>query len=53
MHTRIAYVRQDFLHRPSRQIAAQHAMVVMEDLQVRTMSASGKGCTGAPGTAVF
>lgn len=53
MHTRIAYVREDFLHRPSRQIAAQHAMVVMEDLQVRNMSASGKGCTGAPGTAVF
>ena len=49
LHSRIANVRQDFLHKASSQIAAQHAMVVIEDLQVRNMSASAKGSTVAPG----
>lgn len=49
LHSRIANVRQDFLHKASSQIAAQHAMVVMEDLQVRSMSASARGSAEQPG----
>lgn len=49
LHSRIANVRQDFLHKASSQIAAQHAMVVIEDLQVRSMSASARGSAEQPG----
>jgi len=49
LHARIANVRQDFLHQASSRIALEHALVVIEDLQVRNMSRSAKGCTHAPG----
>lgn len=49
LHSRIANVRQDFLHKASTEIARQHALVAMEDLQVRNMSASAKGRADAPG----
>lgn len=42
-HARIANVRQDFLHKASTQIASQHALVVVEDLRIKNMSASAKG----------
>lgn len=43
IHARIANVRQDFLHKASTQIASQHALVVVEDLRIKNMSASAKG----------
>lgn len=49
LHGRIANVRQDFLHKASSQIAAQHAMAVIEDLRVRNMSASASGSAEQPG----
>ena len=43
IHTRIANARKDFLHKASRQISQNHAMIAIEDLQVRNMSKSAKG----------
>jgi len=49
MHTRIANCRYDFLHKHSTTISKNHAVVVVEDLQVRTMSQSAKGTVDEPG----
>ncbi len=43
VHTRIANARKDFLHKASCQISQNHAMIAIEDLQVRNMSKSAKG----------
>jgi len=43
IHTRIANARKDFLHKASCQISQNHAMIAIEDLQVRNMSESAKG----------
>lgn len=43
IHTRIANVRKDFLHKASCQISQNHAMIAIEDLQVRNISKSAKG----------
>jgi putative transposase len=48
-HARIANVRTDFLHKASNTISKNHAMIAVEDLQVRNMSRSAKGCAEAPG----
>lgn len=42
-------VRQDFLHKTSTAVAKRYGTVVMEDLAVRSMSASAKGTIEAPG----
>ena len=49
MHTRIANVRKDFLHKATTTISKTHAMVCIEDLQVRNMSRSAAGTGEAPG----
>ena len=49
LHARIANVRQDFLHKASSKIAQSHALVVVEDLQVKNLSASAKGSDELPG----
>ena len=49
IHTRIANVRRDFLHKTSTVISKNHAMIVIEDLQVRNMSKSAAGTTEQPG----
>ena len=41
-HIRIANARRDYLHKLSTTISKNHAVVVMEDLQVSQMSAKGK-----------
>jgi putative transposase len=50
---RIANVRRDYLHKASTTIRlaarANHAMVCIEDLQVRNMSRSAAGTTALPG----
>ncbi len=43
IHSRIANARKDFLHKASCQISQNHAMIAIEDLQVRNMSKSAKG----------
>ena len=49
LHARIADVRNDFLHQSSTTISKSHAVVVLEDLTVKNMSASAKGTLAAPG----
>ena len=49
IHTKIANCRRDFLHQHSTQISKNHAVVVIEDLQVRNMSKSAKGTADEPG----
>ena len=52
IHTRIASVRRDALHKTSTTISKNHAMIVIEDLKVSNMSRSAKGTTENPGTNV-
>ena len=49
LHQKIAHVRKDFLHKATTTISKNHALVVMEDLKVRNMSASASGTLVAPG----
>ena len=49
IHTRIGNARKDFLHKATTTISKNHAMVVIEDLQVSNMSKSSAGTTEAPG----
>ena len=51
-HTRIANARRDYLHKATTTISKNHAMVCVEDLQVRNMSKSAKGTAEAPGRSV-
>ena len=51
-HTKIANARRDYLHKTTTTISQNHAMVCIEDLQVRNMSASAAGTIEAPGTNV-
>jgi putative transposase len=52
IHVRIANARRDFLHKTSTTISKNHAMVVMEDLQVSNMSRSAVGTVEQPGRKV-
>lgn len=49
LHARIANLRRDALHKATTDISKNHAMIVIEDLNVRSMSASAKGTIQAPG----
>ena len=49
IHSRIANARRDFLHKATTTISKNHAMVCIEDLQVRNMSRSAAGSTEKPG----
>ncbi|WP_396333644.1 RNA-guided endonuclease InsQ/TnpB family protein [Burkholderia anthina] len=49
IHSRIGNVRRDFLHKATTTISQNHAMVCIEDLQVRNMSKSAAGNAEAPG----
>ena len=49
IHSRIADIRKDYLHKISTAISKSHAMVCMEDLQVRNMSGSASGTRESPG----
>jgi hypothetical protein len=49
IHARIGNARRDYLHKTSTAISQNHAMVCIEDLQVRNMSKSAAGSTEAPG----
>ncbi|MBK1781876.1 transposase [Advenella sp. WQ 585] len=43
IHTSIAHARKDFLHKATMTISQNHALVCIEDLQVRNMSRSSRG----------
>jgi putative transposase len=49
IYTRIANIRQDFLHKTSTTISKNHAIVCIEDLQIQNMSKSAAGTVDAPG----
>ena len=49
IHSRIGNARRDYLHKTSTAISQNHAMVCIEDLQVRNMSQSAAGTADAPG----
>ncbi len=52
LHARITNARADYLHKASTTISKNHAIVVLEDLTVRNMSASSKGTLANPGRKV-
>ena len=52
IQARIARIRNDFLHQTSTQISKSHAIVCVEDLKVRNMTASAAGTVEQPGTNV-
>lgn len=49
VHTQISNTRADFLHKASTAISQNHAVVCIEDLQIRNMSRSAKGNAEKPG----
>lgn len=49
LHRKIADTRRDFLHKATSAISKNHALVVVEDLQVKNMSKSASGTIDAPG----
>ena len=49
LHTRIGHCRRDYLHKATTTISQNHAMVCLEDLQVRQMSQSAAGSVEQPG----
>ncbi|OXR48150.1 cytosine methyltransferase [Pusillimonas sp. T2] len=49
LHQKIGNIRRDYLHKTTTTISQNHAMVCIEDLQVRNMSKSAAGSTEAPG----
>lgn len=52
LHVRIASMRRDFLHKASKAISTEHAIVCIEDLQIRNMVRSAKGTVQQPGRMV-
>jgi putative transposase len=49
IHEKIADIRKDYLHQASTQLSKNHAVVVLENLQVANMSASAAGTVEEPG----
>jgi putative transposase len=49
IHARIGNARRDYLHKATTTISQNHAIVCIEDLQVRNMSKSASGSTETPG----
>ncbi|MDP3211482.1 transposase [Methylotenera sp.] len=43
LHSTIANIRKDYLHKTTSTISQNHAMIVIEDLQISNMSKSAKG----------
>jgi putative transposase len=52
LHRKIANTRKYFLHKSSNDISKNHAVVFVEDLQVKNLSASSKGTKAKPGKRV-
>ena len=52
IHSHIGNTRRDYLHKATTTISQNHAMVCIEDLQVRNMSRSAAGSPEKPGKQV-
>lgn len=52
LHVHVANQRRDHQHKASHEISKNHAMIVMEDLNVKGMTASAKGTVETPGKGV-
>jgi len=52
LHNKIANIRKEFVHKSSNDISKNHAVVIVEDLQVKNMSAASKGTKDKPGKRV-
>lgn len=48
-HARIVAMRWDFLHQATTRLVADHAVIAIEDLAVKSMTASAAGTADAPG----
>lgn len=49
LHSHIANIRRDYLHKATTTISKNHAMIVIEDLKVSIMSKSATGTKDQPG----
>ena len=49
LHSKIANIRRDFLHKLTTTISKSHAMVVIEALKIKNMSKSARGTITNPG----
>ena len=49
LHTRIANIRNDYLHKISSELSKNHALVILEDLKIVNMTGSAKGTVENPG----
>jgi Probable transposase len=52
LHTRVANIRKDLVHKVSNNISKSHVVVCVEDLQVQNMSKSAAGTKEKPGKRV-
>jgi putative transposase len=52
LHRKISHVRNDYLHKVTHAISKNHAMVCVEDLQIKNMSKSASGTLAKPGRQV-
>ena len=49
LHSHIASIRRDYLHKVTTTVSKNHAMIVIEDLKVSNMSKSAAGTVDEPG----
>ena len=49
LHHKIANIRRDYLHKTTNTISKNHAMIFIEDLQIKNMSKSAVGTKAVPG----
>jgi len=52
IHTKIANIRHDRLHKLTTTLSQNHAMIVLENLQIKNMTKSSKGTIDQPGKQV-
>lgn len=52
IHEKITNSRNDFLHKSSKEISKNHAMIIIENLKIKNMSKSSKGNIETPGKMV-
>ena len=52
LHSKIARIRHDRLHKISTSLSKSHAIIVLEDLKIRNMTKSAKGSIEEPGKMV-
>lgn len=53
IHSKIANVRKDYLHKVTTIISKNHAVIIVEDLKIENMTKSSSGSIKSPGKNVF